>query len=184
MPSKKYNGNSPLDGTRLDGFADAELEIARRSPKQSLTAGLVQTPSGAIHAPKRRRRRSSAATTTHPWKVTVSQAEDETYFATVLRSYFVNPSDGGVLQNNPFSTSLIDEIEELSVIYLEGTVTAFSPVPKYATLVDYNDLPATTRTYPLAYIGNDYAVVQNVTGNLGYITACVNGEEGVILAGM
>lgn len=59
MPSKKYNGNSPLGSTRLQGsgsLADAELEIAKRTPKQSMTTGLIQTPSGAIHAPKRTRR--------------------------------------------------------------------------------------------------------------------------------
>ena len=72
MPSKKYNGNSPLGGTRLEGFADVELEVAKRSPKQSLTTGLVQTHNGAIHAPKRRRRTSrGTATGCVPWKPTL-----------------------------------------------------------------------------------------------------------------
>ncbi len=59
MPSKSRNGNSPLGNTRLEGaggFARTELEISKRTPKQSMTSGLIQTPSGAIHAPKRRRK--------------------------------------------------------------------------------------------------------------------------------
>ena len=70
MPSKKYNGNSPLGGSKIDGFADAELEIARRTPLQALSTGIVQTPNGAIHTPKRRRRRGGSASTDfdHPWR--------------------------------------------------------------------------------------------------------------------
>jgi hypothetical protein len=71
MPSKKYNGNSPLGGSKIDGFADAELEIAKRSPRQALTTGVIQTPSGAIHTPKRRRKSVSSSASTdfdHPWR--------------------------------------------------------------------------------------------------------------------
>ena len=65
MPSKKYNGNSPLGGVRLEGsgsLAGAELEIAKRTPKQAMTTGLIQTHNGAIHTPKRNRRVASTST--------------------------------------------------------------------------------------------------------------------------
>ena len=78
MPSKKYNGNSPLGGSRIEGFADVELEVAKRSPKQSLTTGLVQTHNGAIHAPKRRRRTSSRGSGfPHPWPITDTSYIDD-----------------------------------------------------------------------------------------------------------
>ena len=85
MPSKKYNGNAPLGSTRLQGsgsLADAELEIAKRTPKQSMTTGLIQTPSGAIHAPKRTRR--VTAGTSSPWSIRLTQdTETELWYITV-----------------------------------------------------------------------------------------------------
>jgi len=74
MPSKKYNGNSPLQGLRLGSFADVELEVAKRSPRQALTTGVLQTPSGAIHTPKRRRRSRAGAAETEwrPWECRAS----------------------------------------------------------------------------------------------------------------
>jgi len=86
MPSKSRNGNSPLGHTRLEGdggFARTELEISKRTPKQSMTSGLIQTPSGAIHAPKRRRK-GGGTTTSTPWRIRLSQdAEDDLWYATI-----------------------------------------------------------------------------------------------------
>ena len=100
MPSKKYNGNSPLQGARLGSFADAELEIAKRSPRQALTTGVLQTPSGAIHTPKRRRR-SRAGTSSHPWKVSLKEiTDDDEVIFTVLAHTFAD-FRGGTLSPTP-----------------------------------------------------------------------------------
>ena len=62
MPSKKYNGNTPLGSLRLGSLSDVELEVAKRTPKQAMTTGVVQTHNGSFHTPRRRQR----ATTTTP----------------------------------------------------------------------------------------------------------------------
>ena len=120
MPSKKYNGNSPLGGTRLEGFADVELEVAKRSPKQSLTTGLVQTHNGAIHAPKRRRRTSRGTSAgCVPWKPTlVGNANDG--YSIRLNAGTIN----GVINanwNTPISVSTTD-IESGNPLYIFADV--------------------------------------------------------------
>jgi hypothetical protein len=62
MPSKKYNGNTPLGSLRLGSLSDVELEVAKRTPKQAMTTGVVQTHNGSFHTPKRRQRATKATT--------------------------------------------------------------------------------------------------------------------------
>lgn len=119
MPSKKYNGNSPLQGARLGSLADAELEIAKRSPKQSLTTGVIQTPSGAIHTPKRRRRSKAGVATTGctPWKPTLTNtgtAESPAYKIT-LNAGTIN----GVINSN-YSTGI-----SVSTTDIQNSVTLY-----------------------------------------------------------
>jgi len=156
MPSKKYNGNSPLDGARLGGFADAELEIARRSPKQSMTAGLVQTPNGAIHAPKRRRRTSGGSSTgCIPWKPRLANtgtAESPTYEIT-LNAGTIN----GVINPN-YSTGISVSTADiqngttlyiLAVVNLTDNVTTSITYEVTSTLPDGDDLdPASKGALP------------------------------------
>lgn len=82
MPSKKYNGNSPLGGARLTSFSDVEREVAKRTPRQSMTTGVVQTHNGSMHAPKRTRR--VTAGTSSPWGIRLTQdTETELWYVTV-----------------------------------------------------------------------------------------------------
>lgn len=60
MPSKRINGNNPLrvdlQNNSLQGaFADMSNEVARRTPRQGMTAGSIQVHNGVFHVPKRRR---------------------------------------------------------------------------------------------------------------------------------
>jgi hypothetical protein len=80
MPSKKYNGNTPLGSLRLGSLSDVELEVAKRTPKQAMTTGVVQTHNGSFHTPKRRQRATKANT---PWKVSITKDKDGVYKATI-----------------------------------------------------------------------------------------------------
>ena len=153
MPSKKYNGNSPLGGTRLEGFADVELEVAKRSPKQSLTTGLVQTHNGAIHAPKRRRRTSRGTSAgCVPWKPTlVGNANDG--YSIRLNAGTIN----GVINANwdtPISVSTTDiqnstTLYILAVVNLTDNVTTSITYEITSTLPDGDDLdPAKKGSLP------------------------------------
>ena len=194
MPSKKYNGNSPLDGARLDGFADAELEIARRTPKQAMTTGLVQTPSGAIHTPKRRRRRSSSATTDHPWKVEdISTTSEGGEWLPKIRVYGHSlgsyPTEfGGTLywftRTVEADTQFVLAINYLgaSLISSEaGDVSEENPNGD-------SDWELATNSYPIATVFADSTDKQILIGQLaftrlGRVAGCVNGAaEQVIVA--
>ena len=84
MPSKKYNGNTPLGSLRLGSLSDVELEVAKRTPKQAMTTGVVQTHNGTFHTPKRRQRATTTSSGCIPWKPRivderVEGAEDPDY---------------------------------------------------------------------------------------------------------
>ncbi len=172
MPSKKYNGNSPLNGARLGGFADAELEIARRSPKQSMTTGLVQTPNGAIHAPKRRRRTSRGSSTgCIPWKPTVVNTSE-----TEVPNYKIRLSPGtinGVI--NPAWNDLVnvtDPVDADDLNYIIANVTFTSrqvtsiTYSTSATIPSGNDLnPIAEESFP--------SQVKIILGTLVGTSACM-----------
>ena len=135
MPSKKYNGNSPLGGTRLEGFADVELEVAKRSPKQSLTTGLVQTHNGAIHAPKRRRRtsRGTAATGCVQWKPTLVNTG-----TTEAPNYKLRLAPGtinGVI--NSAWNDLVDVTDPVDADGLNYIIATVTFTDKQVTSIDY-----------------------------------------------
>lgn len=193
MPSKKYNGNSPLDGARLDGFADAELEIARRSPKQSMTAGLVQTPNGAIHAPKRRRRASRGSSFDHPWKVTdISTTSEGGVFeprVTIGRQTQLNVTDYSANPPSPprgYSDTSFDLAElagenAYAVVDTAGNVSFQNSSDYDAGDIDFGGV----FVYPIAKIilySDRMKIRQYVYTYLGLFDGCINGTSGQVIA--
>jgi len=201
MPSKKYNGNSPLQGLRLGSFADVELEVAKRSPRQALTTGVLQTPSGAIHTPKRRRR--SKAGTTHPWRVSLS-SDAGNYTARILEGRIFD----GLLSVNEiaFDTQVVDGVAQAvgqnspvdvnDVVCIKYTYAADgNPATIKFTVqpagVDFADWEATEETgdpavvtatfYPLAKIvdkdDSTLEVQQMATSHLVVVPICYNGQD-------
>jgi len=126
MPSKSRNGNSPLGFTKLDGaggFARTELEISKRTPKQSMTTGLIQTPSGAIHAPKRRRKAGTTVAACQLGKMLVD-SENST---PELTKFKISPgflTGGGSTETiQPDNLeAVIDEYVYISVAWTASTV--------------------------------------------------------------
>jgi hypothetical protein len=182
MPSKKYNGNSPLGGSKIDGFADAELQIARRTPLQALSTGIVQTPNGAIHTPKRRRR-SKAGTSSHPWKVSVITNEDNTRTATIITSQLLDLSDKNPSWLSLGSTSKDVPDGNCYVFLYRTSAGTWSSFPQVATSEDYSATTDATDwgnfyKYPLAYISSSSEIKQVALGHLAVIESCVNGKIG------
>ena len=190
MPSKKYNGNSPLQGLRLGSFADAELEIAKRSPRQALTTGVLQTPSGAIHTPKRRRRsRAGASTADHPWKVSVTTNEDNTRTATIITSQLLDLSDKSPSGLTLGSTTKDVPDGSCYVFLFRNSDGTWSSDPQIATSSDYFSTAELTDwgnyyKYPLAFISSSSLVRQGALGRLGVIESCVNGKIGNQIIGV
>lgn len=189
MPSKKYNGNSPLQGARLGSFADAEIEIARRSPRQALTTGVLQTPSGAIHTPKRRRRSRASSTASHPWKVSVVTNEDNTRTATIITSQLLDlsvKSPSGLTLGSTTKDVPDGSCYVFLFRYSDGT---WSSDPQIATASDYFSIAELTDwgnyyKYPLAFISTSSKVSQGALGRLGVIESCVNGKIGNQIIGV
>ena len=192
MPSKKYNGNSPLGGSRIEGFADVELEVAKRSPKQSLTTGLVQTHNGAIHAPKRRRRRGGAGGSTHPWKVSDASTTSEAgVWEPKIRVY------GHSLGNYPkeFGGTLywftISVQEDTQFVLAQKNIgaTLISNEPGEVSEENPDGDSAwelATNSYPIATVFADPIEKQINIGQLaftrlGYVPGCVNGVIGRVI---
>jgi len=125
MPSKSRNGNSPLGNTRLEGaggFARTELEISKRTPKQSMTSGLIQTPSGAIHAPKRRRKGGGTTVPCQLGRVSVD-SENSTPSVTKykINAGFLTGGGGTELIEPDDLTATIGDFVWLSVAWTAST---------------------------------------------------------------
>jgi hypothetical protein len=193
MPSKKYNGNSPLDGSRLDGFADAELEIARRTPLQALSTGVVQTPNGAIHVPKRRRRSRGSSSIDHPWKVTdISTTSEGGVFeprVTIGRQTQLNVTDYSTSPPSPprgysdigFDLAELGGEDAYAVVSTIGDVSFQNSADYDAGNIDFGG----ASVYPIAKIvfgDNSISIKQYVYTYLGLFDGCINGTSGQVIA--
>ena len=92
MPSKN-NANSDFGANKVNdskgvnaGFNNLSKEVSRRTPRQSGTAGSIQTHNGVIHAP----RRVFKSSATHPWKVT-SNGDDTVSIGEGVLMKYSNP---------------------------------------------------------------------------------------------
>jgi hypothetical protein len=125
MPSKKYNGNTPLGSLRLGSLSDVELEVARRTPKQAMTTGVVQTHNGSFHTPKRRQRANTATTRKCPFLVISKKRKsyhDETQTPSVTDFYIHIGAVNNIIPTN-YKTKQSATENETTTVYVECTMS-------------------------------------------------------------
>ena len=205
MRSKRYNGNSPLQGNRLEGkkgvntsdaFARTETEISKRTPRQSMTSGSLATPNGVFHAPKRFQK--ATADSTAPWRVRISSdgGDPATWTASVTEGEIVDAINSVTKltfeEGEDFSVAVVeDDVVCIKYNYSDGAITidvlndGESP-NQFTPIIDDGGDPATVTgsLYPLAKIINTadpaddpvLTVRQLARSNLKKTTVCINGN--------